>query len=176
MKITCISCQSRFQLDGCLVKATGSLVKCSKCQQIFRVFPPDATNRRQHKRIKTQNLISHVTVDEHGKAISQGMSKTVDISKGGILLETSYPIDLGLVLLTTVDLDNNIIEIKSELVYCRMTATGMYHSGVKFIDTNEQMVNFAVNLIKEYNHKKNDSHGSPAQQPKLVFHAPPLDQ
>jgi hypothetical protein len=52
----------------------------------------------------------------------------------------------------------------------------MYHSGIKFIDTNEQMVNFAVNLIKEYNHKKNDSNGSPAQQPTLVSHAPPLDQ
>ena len=40
MQIPCISCQSRFRLDSRLVKITGSLVRCSKCEYIFRVFPP----------------------------------------------------------------------------------------------------------------------------------------
>ena len=40
MQIPCISCQSRFRLDSRLVKTTGSLVRCSKCEYIFRVFPP----------------------------------------------------------------------------------------------------------------------------------------
>ena len=154
MEITCISCQSLFHLNSCLVKATGSLVRCSKCQHVFRVFPPDLANRRKHKRIETNNLISHVTFDKHCKEISQGMSTTVDISMGGVLLETPYPIESELVLLTTVDLDNNFIEIKGELVYCKKTAAGAYHSGIKFVDTEEQMVDFTVKLIKEYNHQK----------------------
>ena len=41
MQIPCISCQSRFRLDSRLIKATGSLVRCSKCKYIFRVYPPD---------------------------------------------------------------------------------------------------------------------------------------
>ena len=40
MKIPCISCQSLFRLDRRLVKATGSLVRCSKCKYIFMVYPP----------------------------------------------------------------------------------------------------------------------------------------
>jgi len=40
MQIPCISCQSRFCLDSNLVKATGSLVRCSKCGYIFIVYPP----------------------------------------------------------------------------------------------------------------------------------------
>jgi predicted Zn finger-like uncharacterized protein len=40
MQIPCISCQSRFRLDSRLVKATGSLVRCSKCEYIFMVYPP----------------------------------------------------------------------------------------------------------------------------------------
>ena len=40
MQIPCISCESRFRLDGRLVKKSGSLVRCSKCEYIFRVFPP----------------------------------------------------------------------------------------------------------------------------------------
>jgi len=160
MQIPCISCQSRFHLDNSLVKPTGSLVRCSKCQEIYRVFPPDVTNRRKYKRINTKNVISHVIVDKHGNKISQGLSNTVDISKGGILLETSNPIEPGLVLLTAVDLDENLIDIKGELVYCRDTPTGMYHSGIKFVDTNEQRVNFAKRLIKDYNHRKNNFHSS----------------
>ena len=158
MKILCKSCQSSFELDAEVVKPTGSNVKCLKCQQSIKVFPPDSVNRRKHKRIDTKNLISHVTIDEHSKPISQGLSNAVDISKGGILLETLNPIESGLVLLTAVDLDDNLVDIKGELVYCRNTATGLHHSGLKFVDTNEQMVNFAVRLIKEYNHRKNNFH------------------
>ena len=40
MQISCKSCQSRFQLNSRLVKATGSLVRCSKCEYIFMVYPP----------------------------------------------------------------------------------------------------------------------------------------
>jgi len=40
MEIPCIDCQSRFRLDGRLVKATGSLVRCSICNNIFWVYPP----------------------------------------------------------------------------------------------------------------------------------------
>ena len=39
MQIPCVSCQSRFRLDSRLVKATGSLVRCTKCGYIFLVCP-----------------------------------------------------------------------------------------------------------------------------------------
>jgi len=113
-------------------------------------------NQRKYPRIQTRNLISHVTIDEAGKWICQGLSKAVDISKGGILLETPHPIESGLISLVAVDLDNKFIEIKGELVYCKKTAAGIYHSGIKFVSTKEQVVNFAVRLIKEYNHRKNN--------------------
>ncbi len=41
MEIPCIACQSRFRLDGRLVKANGSLVRCTVCNNIFWVYPPD---------------------------------------------------------------------------------------------------------------------------------------
>lgn len=40
MQIPCISCKSIFLLDSSHVKATGTLVRCSKCEFIFRVYPP----------------------------------------------------------------------------------------------------------------------------------------
>jgi len=131
-------------------------VRCSKCQQVFKVFPPEVVNRRKHPRIKTRNLISHLIFDEHGKLISQGLSKALDISKGGILLETPESIESGMISLMAVDLDNKFIEIKGELIYSKKTDSGMYHSGIKFVGTDEQVKNFIIGLIKEYNYRKNN--------------------
>jgi c-di-GMP-binding flagellar brake protein YcgR len=131
-------------------------VRCSKCQQIFKVFPPQVANRRKHPRIKTRNLISHFTFDEHGKPVSQGLSKAIDISRGGIALETPNLIEPGLISLMAVGLDNKFIEIKGELVYSKRTDSGMYRSGIKFVGTDEQVRNFVVGLIKEYNYRKNN--------------------
>jgi len=156
MIIPCESCQSTFELDSDLVKATGSLVRCSKCRSVFRVYPPDAADRRMYTRTRTRNLIAHISVDQKGRLVSRGLSKTLDISRGGMLLETPHPVEPGLLSLMAVDADNNLIEIKGELVYCKRSAAGMYHSGVKFIGSEKEVANFVTRLIKEYNHRKNN--------------------
>ena len=155
MKINCKSCNSQFRIDARITVPKGTRVKCAKCQQVIKVFPLNMVNRRKHPRIKTRNLISHITVNEDGNSISQGLSKSIDISKGGILLETPHPIESGKISLMAIDLDNKFIEIGGELIYCRKANSGMYHSGIKFVGTNEQVSNFVVRLIKEYSHRKN---------------------
>jgi pilus assembly protein FimV len=44
MIITCRNCNTSFNLSDELVKDTGSQVKCSKCNYIFKVFPPHIQN------------------------------------------------------------------------------------------------------------------------------------
>lgn len=112
-------------------------------------------DRRKYPRVNTTNLISHVTIDETGRLIFQGMSRALDISRGGILLETAYPIESGCLSMMTVDMDNNLIEIKGELIYCSKSDTSMYHSGIKFIGADEQVAKFVTQIIKVYNHRKN---------------------
>jgi len=41
MKITCISCEHTFQLDGNPINDIGSLVRCANCRFIFIVYPQD---------------------------------------------------------------------------------------------------------------------------------------
>lgn len=41
MMIPCVSCDSMFRLDNNLVKSVGSKVRCSKCYEIFMVYPPE---------------------------------------------------------------------------------------------------------------------------------------
>jgi len=155
MKIGCDTCHATFQFDSNLIKSDGSLVKCSKCQAIFRVYPPNAADRRKFPRTKTRNLIAHVSVDQNGKKISQVLAKAIDISKGGILLETPYPIEAGLISLMAVDKDNMLFEIKADLIYCNKMESGVYQVGIRFNGTELQVLNFVTRLIKEYNHRKN---------------------
>ena len=56
----------------------------------------------------------------------------------------------------TVDMDNNLIEIKGELIYCLKLDTALYHSGIKFIDTDDQVTRFVTQIIKVYNYRKNN--------------------
>ena len=113
-------------------------------------------DRRKCPRVNTTNLISHVTIDEMGRWIFQGMSRALDISRGGILLETAQRITPGCLSMMTVDMDNNLIEIKGELIHCSKSGPSTYHSGIKFISTDELITKFVTQMIKVYNHRKNN--------------------
>ena len=111
-------------------------------------------DRRKDLRVNTINLISHVTIDESGRWIFQGMSRALNISRTGILLESSRPIKSGRLSMMTVDMSNNLMEIKGELIYCFKSDTAIYHCGIKFIDTDEKASKFFTQMIKVYNHRK----------------------
>jgi len=155
MEIECGTCQSIFRLDGKLIQSRGSLVRCSNCQVVFRVYPSDLMDRRKFPRTKTRNLIAHISFDQNGKMISQGLGKALDLSKGGLLLETPYPIEPGLLSLMAVDKDNMLFEIKGDLVYCKKLDSGKYQAGIKFKGSELQVRNFVKRLINEYNFRKN---------------------
>jgi c-di-GMP-binding flagellar brake protein YcgR len=120
---------------------------------VFKVHQSSGADRRKYKRVKTQNLVSYFSFDNTGKLISHSLGIALDISKGGILLETTYPIESGLIVLAATDRERNLIEVKSKLVYSKKTSTGTYFSGLKFIGVDERVTKFITKLIKEYNYR-----------------------
>ncbi len=153
MIIPCKSCGSLFRLDDRYIKSTGSKVRCSNCSEIFQVIKPNAVENRKYQRIKTQNLISYFSLDETGKMISSGLGIAMDLSKGGILLQTADAIGSSLIALAATDRNKKLFEVRGKLVYSKMTSIGTYFSGIKFIGLEEQVTKFIVNLIKEYNYQ-----------------------
>jgi hypothetical protein len=71
----------------------------------------DPREKRKHVRVDTNNLIAHELIGEDGQVVSRSMGKALNVSRSGILLETSAPIYAESVSLMTVDLDNSLIEI-----------------------------------------------------------------
>ena len=113
-----------------------------------------AEDRRRHTRVETGNLISHESISSNGQILSRNMGKALNISRSGILLETSGFIKSEYVSLTTVDLNNKLIEIKGRPIYCRRIDSGMYQVGISFIGSKQETESFAVKLIKLYHYRK----------------------
>lgn len=153
MEIRCESCHSVFRLDSSLVKPTGTRVKCSNCREVFRVYPRESIDQRKHPRVKINNLISYFSFDEAGRFISHGLGIALDISKGGILLKTPYPIESGQIVLAALDAKNNLIEVKGNFVYCVKESSEMYRSGIEFMDIDERVEKFIINLVKGYTYR-----------------------
>ena len=156
MIVPCRSCRSTFRLDSAYVKPAGTLVQCSKCREIFRVFPPEPVEPRRYARVKTQNLISYLSYDKDDNLISQGMGIAMDISKGGILLETPIPMKPGMVVLSATDQDKNLMELRGNLIHSTQSKTGTYFSGIEFIAVDGRIRDFITRLIKEYNFRRSN--------------------
>jgi hypothetical protein len=77
----------------------------------------------------------------------------LDISKSGILLETPYAIESGRIVLAALDRENNFVEVKGNLAYSVKKSPEMYRSGIEFIDIDERVVEFIINLVKGYNYR-----------------------
>lgn len=113
-------------------------------------------DRRKHQRIKTQNLISHFSVGESDKFVSEGLGKALNVSRGGMLLETPYPIGSDQLSLMAVDLEDKVFEINARLIYSKKSSDRMYLSGIAFVGSDEQVQTFIAKLVKEYNYLRNN--------------------
>ena len=116
----------------------------------------DAADRRKHVRVKSNNLISYESIDKDDKVVSNSMGKALNVSRSGILLETAHLIEAEYVSLRTFDLDNNLIKLKGQLIYCRKTDSGWYQAGIRFVGSMQETANFAVKLMNVYQCRKHN--------------------
>jgi hypothetical protein len=110
--------------------------------------------KRKNPRIKTENLLSYEGVDGTGSRIEHGMGKTLDISQGGLLMETSVPVEAKFILLMSLDIKEEIIKIKGKVAYSREAEAKKFHTGVRFIGNNERINAIIKEMIKDFINKK----------------------
>lgn len=111
--------------------------------------------KRKNPRVTTSNVVSYVCLDEDGHQIAEGMGRTVDISQGGTLLETSVPIEAEYILLMSIDLENNIVETKGRVAHTRNVNPGKYLTGIEFLGPREEVTQVVKNFIIDYHSRKN---------------------
>ncbi len=93
--------------------------------------------KRHYKRIDSLNLIAYVCIDENNQVVSQGMGRTLNVSKGGILLETHVRIDSSNSVLLTIGLEEDLVDIKGKIVTSSQGKEEKFESGIQFFETDE---------------------------------------
>ncbi len=113
------------------------------------------TNRK-HERINSLNLLNYTCVDRKSEETIQGMGRTLNVSQGGILLETHVPMYAHYSVALSIGLEDEMIDIKGQVIYCREATKGKYESGIEFKEINEtslRILNKYIAAFREHQKK-----------------------
>ena len=94
--------------------------------------------KRKHDRIGSLNLLNYVCLDENNEEVNQGMGRTLNVSQGGILLETHIPIDKNYIISLSIGLEEEMVDIKGKIIYNQNGKEGKFEAGIEFQDINEK--------------------------------------
>jgi len=94
--------------------------------------------KRKHPRVDAQNLVFFEQFDEEGITTLGAMGKTLDLSQGGILLETYVRLAVASHLHLTLQIKGVIIKVKGRVVYLKEVAPKNIRIGIQFLDLKDE--------------------------------------
>jgi len=106
--------------------------------------------RRHHPRISALNLISYNCIDETEQIVAQGMGRTLNVSEGGILLETHTPIDPKNTIALAIGLEDDLIDIKGKVVFSISGKDEKFEAGIEFLEMPESTFDILKKFIKAF--------------------------
>jgi len=108
-------------------------------------------NKRKHKRVDALNLLSYISIDSDGKEWNQGMGRTLNISESGLQLETNEPIQTKYILLISIGIEDDLVDIKGKVVYTNRGDADMFETGIEFIEVKQNAMAVLKKYIREFN-------------------------
>ena len=106
-------------------------------------------NKRKHQRIPSLNL-SYICLDENNNIVKQGMGRTLNISESGILLETHFPIEPKYLVIMTIALKEDLLEIKGKPIHAKSNKAGKFEVGIEFLEPDQDSIRLLKNFIAKY--------------------------
>ena len=124
--------------------------------------------RRKYPRVRVYYPISYVCMDKNDCVVQQNMGMALNISKSGILIGTGNRVFSKYITLISVDLKENIIEIKGKVAYCQKIKSGKCRTGISFEGTHAQNIHFVKGLIRAYYYNRDKYHYSSVSESKTA--------
>ena len=120
---------------------------------VVNTMAPD--EKRIDPRIESSNLLSYICLDENNHEMMQGMGRTLNVSEGGILLETHVPIYPHHIVSLTMALEDDLMDFKGKIAYSRKREDGRFESGIEFIEMDEEKQRFYRQYILIFRGQEN---------------------
>jgi Tfp pilus assembly protein PilZ len=91
------------------------------------------SEQRKFSRSDTLNFLAYSCMNEKdGSNTQQGIGRTLNISEGGVLLETDTPLESAQTIFLTIALKEKVIDVKGKVLWCKKSAGGNFMSGIEF--------------------------------------------
>jgi hypothetical protein len=106
--------------------------------------------KRKYTRITSSNLLSYTCMNIENMVVQQGMGKTLDVSEGGILLETHVPIDAGDTVHLDIGFKDEVATIVGNVAYTRQGENGRAESGIRFEACSDKGHEILLSFIENF--------------------------
>ncbi|MGQ9656015.1 MAG: PilZ domain-containing protein [Thermodesulfobacteriota bacterium] len=94
--------------------------------------------KRRFPRLDSSHLISYTHFDQAKNPVEMGMCKTLDLSQGGVTIQThrSFPVNSQLEM--EIALEERLVKARGVIVHVREVGSQLYDVGVCFTEMNEE--------------------------------------
>ena len=96
--------------------------------------------RRRHSRFELLTLVVYKQFE------IEKITKTIDLSMGGMKMRTEFPVPLHEVLEISIKIGNGIFRSEGKVIYTNERKDGDFDIGVNFINSPEE----SLNLLNQY--------------------------
>lgn len=96
--------------------------------------------KREKERLSTKNFLDYVVLSADGTPQSRGLGRTLNVSSGGLLMETADQVELGRNLLVTLGLGDEMVEVAAHVIRSAPSSAELYATGIEFseLDRGQQ--------------------------------------
>jgi hypothetical protein len=103
-------------------------------------------HQRKHERVNSLNLLSYFCMNDARETVAQGMGRTLNVSEGGILLETHVQIDVQYAICLSIGFLDEVTDVMGKMVYSKKGDNDRWQSGIEFVNPDAN----AQRIIKKY--------------------------
>ena len=100
------------------------------------------------------SLASYDCYNDDGELFEQRLGAILDVSIGGMLIETDDIVAANYVKIVFVNHENKLLSIVGSVVHSRKTESGKAKTGLCFHGTNAENIKLVTNLIRTYHYRK----------------------
>ena len=111
--------------------------------------------KRKCTRVPVFVPISCVSLDNDSIPLDQNMGVIKDVSQTGVGIEATQDVRSEILNLTFIGLNNETVELKSRVVFSRVTSVGTFKVGVRLLGKSVEIENFVKKLVRYHHYMKN---------------------
>ena len=109
----------------------------------------DQKKDRKYPRLEKLWFTAVKSYDKDGELEEGYTGTTLNVSEGGMLVETENPLPFQVKINLTLALDDELIKLKGEVAHLKEREDGLVEMGFKFVEIGEKELKILRNALKK---------------------------